>query len=195
MDRNELLEQIYPGIFDIRTQLWGDEKLLLFDLALQIPRGGLIVEVGSWLGASTCFLAAGASMRDGVVIAVDTWTNRLMQADTRPDVYLEFLVNTNPLRSWIIPVRSLSLEAAQQWPEGLEIDLLFLDADHEAVREDIRAWVPLVKSHGIVAFHDYGSREWVRVPVDEMIRPIQIGDGHQVRSIYWARVEYQEGVW
>lgn len=180
---------VYPGMFDIPTHLWGEEKMLLFDLARQIPVGGIIVEIGSWLGASTCFLAAGASLRNGVVVAVDPWTNLLMQADTRPDVYLEFLINTNPLKNWIIPLRCLSLEAAEQWPEGKHIDVLWFNGDHKAVKEDAGAWFSKMRSGGVVAFHDYGTREWVRSVVDELAPPVQVGEGHVVKSTYWARVD------
>jgi predicted O-methyltransferase YrrM len=176
---------------EIPTHLWGEEKSLLFNLAQQIPVGGIIVEIGSWLGASTCYLATGASIRGGVVIAVDPWTNRLMQSDTRPDVYLEFLINTHSLRDWIIPFRALSLEAAAQWPERKEIDLLFVNGDHRAVREDIGAWFPKMRSGAAVAFHDYGTREWVRSVVDEMVPPVQIQDGQVVKSIYWTRIDYE----
>ena len=182
---------VYPGMFEIPTHLWGEEKLLLFDLARQIPVGGIIVEVGSWLGASTCFLAAGASLRNSVVVAVDPWTNRLMQSDSRPDVYLEFLINTNPLKNWIIPFRGLSLEAAEQWPESKAIDLFFLDGDHKAVEEDIGAWFPKMRSGGAVAFHDYGTKEWVRSVVDELVPPVQIEEGHVVKSTYWTRIDYE----
>ncbi len=53
------------------------------------------------------------------------------------------------------------------------IDLLWLDADHsyEACKNDIRTWLPKVKSKGFFLFHDY-ARDFingVRKAVDEKI--------------------------
>jgi hypothetical protein len=63
-----------------------------------------------------------------------------------------------------------SVEMAQQVPDG-SLDLVFIDADHSeaAVRADIRAWLPKVRQDGIIAGHDYGSRNHpgVKIAVDE----------------------------
>jgi hypothetical protein len=39
------------------------------------------------------------------------------------------------------------------------VGLLFVDADHdyEAIRADLRAWMPVVVQEGWVAFHDVGQ--------------------------------------
>jgi len=63
-----------------------------------------------------------------------------------------------------------SVEMAKQIPDGA-LDLVFIDADHSeaAVREDIRAWLPKVRQDGVIAGHDYGSRNHpgVKIAVDE----------------------------
>lgn len=53
-------------------------------------------------------------------------------------------------------VKSDSVKAASRVPDG-SLDFVYLDADHwyEAVVADLAAWVPKVKSGGIVAGHDY----------------------------------------
>jgi predicted O-methyltransferase YrrM len=56
-------------------------------------------------------------------------------------------------------IQSDSRAAAQHF-EDTSVDLIFVDADHSesAVREDLAAWVPKVKTGGLLTGHDYGSR-------------------------------------
>jgi len=60
-----------------------------------------------------------------------------------------------------------SLEAVLMIPD-ISLDFVFIDAMHtyEAVKEDIRAWFPKIRSGGIVAGHDY-SWDGVKKAVDE----------------------------
>lgn len=53
-------------------------------------------------------------------------------------------------------IRQSSVEAAKDVADD-SLDFVFIDADHnyKSVRNDILAWVPKVKSGGIVSGHDY----------------------------------------
>lgn len=53
-------------------------------------------------------------------------------------------------------LKGFSVDMAQAVPDGL-LDFVYIDANHEeqAVRADLSAWVPKVKSGGIVAGHDF----------------------------------------
>lgn len=177
----------------IFTHLTGREKTLLANLAKQLPRGSTIVEIGSYLGASTCYLASGARLRDGKVYAVDTWTNLAMSEGTR-DSYADFIQNTALFKNWIVPLRGLSSAIAQELQ--VEIDLLFVDGDHsyEAVCADLEAWIPKVKEGGIVVFHDYDWAVGVRQAVRKLIVPVQVEGGRRLDHIYWTRISHQERV-
>lgn len=72
------------------------------------------------------------------------------------------------LRSTLDPVKHIigeihmsdSAEAAKKYPDahdGEGLDFVFIDADHSygSVRADIAAWLPKVKSGGIIAGHDF----------------------------------------
>jgi predicted O-methyltransferase YrrM len=73
-------------------------------------------------------------------------------------------------------IRATSVEAAAEFPIDA-FDLVFIDADHryEAVRDDLAAWWPLVRSGGILCGHDYRSPKndtgaWgVKRAVDEFV--------------------------
>ena len=49
----------------IFTHMTPQERLLLYRLGLQQPGGATLLEVGSYLGASACFLAAAAKEIEG----------------------------------------------------------------------------------------------------------------------------------
>ena len=126
--------------------------------------GSKIVEVGSWKGKSTAFLAVEIinSGKDIEIHAVDTWRGSpehsgdpYIQNDTLYDL---FLSNISPVSSVIRPVRKASIEAAKDY-QDYSVDVVFIDACHEydCVKEDIAAWYPKVKSGGIISGHDYGD--------------------------------------
>jgi predicted O-methyltransferase YrrM len=126
-------------------------------------KGGLetIIEVGSWLGASTRFLATQVNS-GGKVYAVDTWqgsiTEVVHQQDPRlPFLYEIFLSNTIQagLTDVIVPVRMESLQAAEIL--DVRADLIYIDGDHraESVYQDILAWYPHLKEGGIFCGDDW----------------------------------------
>ena len=151
------------------------ERGFLFQLASDAPAGAQVVEVGSWMGASTCFLAAGLKGVGAKIFAVDNfqglstcgedaaWYNRHFQALGAQSTLEIFRANFAALglteRSE--PVVSDSIAAAQTLAAKRgTIDLIFIDGDHSyaACQADIAAWAPFVKRGGVMAFHDFGSR-------------------------------------
>ena len=68
-------------------------------------------------------------------------------------------------------VKTISLKASQLFEEEY-FDLVFIDAGHQyqSVKEDIAAWLPLVKGDGLISGHDYGARHYpdVKKIVDEI---------------------------
>jgi predicted O-methyltransferase YrrM len=151
------------------------ERGYLFQLASDAPAGAQVIEVGSWMGASTCFLAGGLKGPEAKIFAVDNfqglstcgedaaWYNRHFQtlgAQSTLEIFrANFAALGFSLRSE--PVVSDSLAAARTLAARRgTIDLMFIDGDHsyEACRADIVAWAPFVKRGGVMAFHDFGSR-------------------------------------
>src|SRR5690606_8146862 len=110
----------------------------------------LIVEVGSWTGRSTRFLA-GLAPR-ATIVAIDHWLGSPEHADdpelapALPHLYETFLSECWNYRDQIIPVRLKSTEGMQRVAEaGLEPDVVYIDADHryESVVEDLSAALDL----------------------------------------------------
>jgi len=151
------------------------ERGYLFQLAHDAPENAQVIEVGSWMGASTCFLAAGLRGAAAKILAVDNFQGlstcgedaawyrrhfRKLGANSTLEIFRGNFAALG-LANRAEPVVSDSLAAAAQLSARRgAIDLIFIDGDHsyEACRADIAAWAPFVKPGGVIAFHDFGSR-------------------------------------
>lgn len=54
------------------------------------------------------------------------------------------------------------------------LDLVFIDANHAKVRDDIIAWFPKVRVGGLLCGHDYSSWPSIKSSVDELIPDVQV---------------------
>jgi predicted O-methyltransferase YrrM len=151
------------------------ERGYLFQLASDTPAGACVVEIGSWMGASTCFLAAGLKGESAMVYAVDNfqglstcgddsaWYHRHFKKLGTSSTLEIFRANFAALglSARTEPIVSDSLAAARSLAalRGT-VNLIFIDGDHSyaACRADIEAWLPFVRPGGVIAFHDFGSR-------------------------------------
>lgn len=141
----------------IRGHLFWNEGIYLYRLARGLPEGSTIVELGSYLGRSTCFIAEGIGERDITFYTVDTFENQGMTEGLR-DTFEEFAGNTARYGDKITVRRGASHDLVHVFRrEGVQIDLLWIDACHkyEACKRDIKDWLPLVNEGGTVCFHDY----------------------------------------
>ena len=130
------------------------ELAKLYELALLAAPGTAALEIGSYLGASSCYIAAAMRERGGKLYCVDTWNNETMNEGER-DTMAEFAANTKAFGSTIVPIRKRS-ETLVREDVRSQIGFVFIDGDHsyEACRQDfeiVKDWLP---ANGIVAFHD-----------------------------------------
>ncbi len=178
----------HPRQWRIPTHLTPAERMALARLAGAAP-GETFVEIGSYLGASACFIAAGIRRSGGRarLHCVDTWRNDAMTEGSR-DTYAEFLGNTRAYRDLIVPLRGDSLEVAAGFRRP--VDFLFVDGDHayDAVRADVDAWLARLSPGATVAFHDIGWADGVRRVVAETIEPLAASAG-RLPNLYWARLD------
>lgn len=140
--------------------------------------GQKMVEVGSWKGKSTAYLAVEIinSGKKIVIDAIDTWKgspneNGIIMSDpyVRTDtLYNLFLSNMGPVIHVVNPIREESVAASRLYEDN-SIDIVFIDACHhyDCITEDISAWYPKVKHGGILAGHDYHFVDTVKRAVDE----------------------------
>lgn len=171
----------------IATDMTGPEKIALYRLVRQSkPR--VIVEIGSYLGASSSFMAraAQAAAPNCRLYCVDTWQNDAMPEGQR-DTFAEFSRNTRAYQAMIRTLRQKSDVAAQDF--GEKIDLLFIDGDHEyeGVKLDWESWSPWLDDNATVIMHDVGWAPGVQRVVDERILPISSDTG-RLPNLFWSTI-------
>ncbi|HSC28965.1 MAG TPA: class I SAM-dependent methyltransferase [Vicinamibacterales bacterium] len=126
----------------------------LFEAAASTTGKGAIIEIGSWKGRSTAWLASGARLAGHRVHAIDPHRNS--REDPTATTYREFAANLRRagVADVVEPLVMTSTEAAAVLDDPVE--LLFIDGDHSypAVRQDAEAWLPRLVDGGTVMFHD-----------------------------------------
>jgi MMP 1-O-methyltransferase len=163
----ELLERALstPGFFG------SDEGEALFAVARRAARIGPIVEIGSYLGRSTLFLAAAvAAEGTGVVFSVDHhrgseemqpgWPDHdaaLFDPATRLMDSLPHFRNSIKdagTDDIVVCVVGESSSVARHWRRGA--GLVFIDGGHGELVcwSDYLSWAPRVAQGGFLAFHD-----------------------------------------
>ena len=147
--------------------LGDDEGYLLYRLARDAEGAGAIVEIGSWMGRSTAWLASG-SMASGRerVHAVDVFDGGPEHKEREVirregTTYHRFAENLEGLGLFghVEPIIADSHEAARQWNKG-PIRLLFIDGNHEysAVKDDFGLWTMHMPAGGLVVFDDVAEK-------------------------------------
>ncbi len=123
------------------------ERRTLCRLASSITEGQ-IVEIGSYVGGSTIYLAEGAKLTNKKVYAVDPHPGGTKSS---------FLSNISKAHceDVVIPIVMKSQDAAKDFNQS--IGLLYIDGlhDYENARADFFAWKDkLVPDTGVIVFHD-----------------------------------------
>jgi predicted O-methyltransferase YrrM len=101
-----------------------------------------IAEVGVKFGRTTFFLLD--NVADLVIYAIDTDISKFYNNDVQ-----------EKYKDRLIPIQGYSYAVANQISNS-SLDLVFIDADHSysAVKQDILAYMPKLKEHGILSGHD-----------------------------------------
>lgn len=112
-------------------------------MALPYP-GPVIIQVGAYIGASTCAILR--ARPDAFIFSIDIKPWR----DEAENVAAMGLPVNNVVR-----LLGESARIGAAWP--YQVDMVYIDGDHryEAVKVDILTWIPKVKTSGLLGFHDY----------------------------------------
>jgi hypothetical protein len=147
---------------------WFDYENIYSNMVAKAPNTAHFVEMGSWKGKSSAFMATEIirSQKQIKFDCVDTWQGSPEHqaggafADENVisgTLFQEFLKNMLPVHMNYQAVQLSSVQAAALY-EDASLDFVFLDGDHSyaAVHKDICAWRPKVKQGGFLGGHDYG---------------------------------------
>jgi predicted O-methyltransferase YrrM len=154
---------LVKGFRQVEGWLDPGDGYLLYRLARDGEGQGAIVEIGSWMGLSTAWLATGSKEAGREhVHAIDVFDGgpTLKDNDVIRDegtTYHHFTGNLEKLGlfDYVEPTIAESSAAAQRWTGGA-IRLLFIDGDHRyaAVKQDFDLWSPHVAVGGYVVLDD-----------------------------------------
>ncbi len=141
----------------IRSYTKQRELNTLYKLASRCPKGANALEMGSHLGASACYIAAGLTRIEGHLFCVDTWNNETVP-EGEQDTFGFFSSNTRQINQVITAIRKRSVDLSQVELKT-PLSFAFIDADHsyDAVRSDFEKVSQWIHSGGVLAFHDTTS--------------------------------------
>lgn len=129
--------------------VWREEQEVLFRLAQQVPRNGVIVEIGTALGGTAKIFHNAASQNGVRIYSIDMLDCKRAKNN---------LAGTD-----VSFVQKASVECSEIWKNQIKkpINLLYIDGDHTlgGVFEDFNGWLSLVEEKGVIAFHDYDPAE------------------------------------
>lgn len=150
-EAKQALEQVESGITD-------SEGECLYNLARNSYSDQAIVEIGSWKGGSTIWLAKGSEAGGRAkVYAIDPHKGTA-ESSPHGETNTEIIFRQNIKRAGVDhivnPLIMKSEEAITVWTQA--ISLLWIDGSHEYedVLKDFTLYEPYLQPGGIVAFHD-----------------------------------------
>ena len=146
-------KSLYKFIKTIPGWLSQDEGNFLTEKALATEHlKGKIVEIGSFCGKSTIYLAQGK----GKVYAVDPHLGFVEEGLQFDNTYKAFKTNIEKadVTEKIVPIRKTSRDAVREWKKPIR--LLFIDALHDEKNAlfDFTKWEKFVIEGGVIAIHD-----------------------------------------
>ncbi|MFX1328184.1 MAG: class I SAM-dependent methyltransferase [Promethearchaeota archaeon] len=161
------------------------QAIELYNISKSLPEKSTIVEIGAYLGRSTCFLAEAIRNKKIQLYSIDTFENQAMSEGKR-NTFNEYFGNIYRYKSIVNIVKGFSYNVIKNF-QHLKINLLWVDADHsyEACKKDIEDWMPLVKKEGFLIFHDYKKdrNSGVTKAVNEKINDLKLKQVKQVGQL------------
>lgn len=129
---------------ELITEQWGNDRIPdLLEVYKYTQQPVRILEIGCYRGVSTEFWL----LHCGQVFAVDPWPE--------PAVRRQFL-NRCGHYPHLVRIEGRSPSILRGWRIE-DLDMVYVDGDHsyEAVKADILATLPYIRSNGFLAGHDY----------------------------------------
>lgn len=124
-------------------------------LVRDLPCRSTMVEIGSYLGESTCIFAKYFERVISIDPFLDNYDPNDIACSFAPfeEVYQQFLINTRSFSN-IEHIRMTSDDAVEQIGQ---VDFVYIDGLHtyEQVKKDIKNYLPKIKKGGVIGGHDY----------------------------------------
>ena len=153
-DLAELRDRAGRAAEDVEGWLSDAQGRALFDAASGATGRGAIVEIGSWKGRSTVWLAHGARVAGQRVYAVDRHQRSHEDPAARTFDVFQSNLRRAGIDAVVTPLVMSSADAAQRVEGGVEV--LFIDGDHTdaGAKADADLWLPRLVDGGTLLMHD-----------------------------------------
>jgi len=180
----------------------GEEARDLLRIGYSLSAGAVLVEIGSFFGASAILLAGSRQVRgSGLVHCIDPFDcsgdsfsvphyRRILEehGGGSPRDHFETNIRAASLGPWVRIHQGVADEVARSWITP--IDFLFLDGDQSrnGAREAYNSWEPFLKGGGIIAVHNSAPENYRnehdghRNIVEEEAKPRQIDSFRRVTA-------------
>jgi predicted O-methyltransferase YrrM len=156
---------------------WFSYDYLYKDAVDRAEDGAVFVEIGSFKGRSTAFMAveianSGKKIQFDCVDPQELLSHYAESAKEQPEVFegyneTDFHRRLEPVKGYYNLVKEKSSTAANRYSDGT-IDFLMIDGDHsyEAVKEDILNFLPKMKVGGVITGDDAFTEDIQRAARD-----------------------------
>lgn len=184
------LDEIVNITNQVDGWLTDNEGRLLYNLASSCTGRGVIVEIGSWKGKSTIWLANGSKKGSNIkVFAIDPHEGIVTEEKVFSSSYEDFrnFISIAKVDDIVNPIVKTSEDAVKTFTE--QVELIFIDGLHEYdyVKLDFELWFPKLLEGGIMAFHDAFSPGVNKVIKEKVFKSSSFIEIKFVDSILYAR--------
>lgn len=165
MNKKVLHEGLQKHLASLEGLISVECGLFLQKLAVEITANTDIVELGSYKGKSSCYLATGAKAGyKAHVWCIDPWDlvgNKPVGKLNYTDAWIFNTWRNNVqacgVTRQISVVKDFSVNAAKKF--NRPVGMIFIDGNHtyEGVKADFEAWYPHLVKDAVVVFDDYVS--------------------------------------
>jgi predicted O-methyltransferase YrrM len=145
------------------------------------------MEIGSYLGASTCYIGAGLRGKHSLVVCVDTWENQTMP-EGKLDTFSTFERNVAGIRHKLQLLRKTSGSLTSD-DLCRTFGMIFIDGDHSycQTRSDFEIAAKVLETDGLLVFHDCLFFEGVSRVIGEALSSGKWQIGGNVRNLFWLK--------
>lgn len=156
--------------FDPTTGGWLEqqEAALLCDLACSLLPNSTAVEVGSFMGKASRYLAVGTLFSGSKLFCIDPFDSTGIGEQPHMQKLFQRYHNTLGACVWnmdlvlgegldthVTFLATTSKEgAATLKKDKVPVDLLFIDGNHQEAYQDYLTWEPRMAEHGMICLHD-----------------------------------------
>jgi predicted O-methyltransferase YrrM len=163
---------------------WFSYSRLYSEMVNRFPSGSHFVEIGSWKGKSSAYMAveianSGKSIQFDCIDPWPDWKPEGEYFETMcQNLHETFLNNVNPVKEYLNPIKLTSMEAVKQYEDN-SLDFVFIDGNHEYeyVFEDINFWIKKIKKGGVLSGHDYHYPPVIKAVSDNGLTDVVAREG------------------